>query len=305
MRALVIHGGAGVVLARLAESDRAAYDESLGRIVDAGFEVLDKGGMSLDAVTTAVRLLEDDPLFNAGRGAGLTRQRDAELDAAVMDGRDQRAGAVACVTHIKNPVDLARRVMERSAHVLLMGTGAEEFALEEGMALMPNTYFRTPQRLAHVDSLQRGEKAPDVVPATQGTVGAVALDAAGNLAAATSTGGLTNRLPGRVGDTPIVGAGTYAKNGVCGVSATGEGEFFIRSVAAYHIAAAVEYRGLSLRDAVSELVHRILPGLGGLGGIIAVGADGTIVTDFNTQGMFRAERDSSGRRVVAIAKPSP
>jgi len=302
MRALVIHGGAGVVLARMSDSDRAAYDESLGRTVDAGFEVLDKGGMSLDAVTTAVRMLEDDPLFNAGHGAGLTRQRDAELDAAVMDGRDQRAGAVACVTHIKNPVVLARRVMERSAHVMLMGTGAEEFALEQGMALMPGRYFRTAQRLAHVDSLQRGEDFPDVVPATQGTVGAVALDTAGNLAAATSTGGLTNRLPGRVGDTPIIGAGTYAKNGVCGVSATGEGEFFIRSVAAHHIAAAVEYRGLPLRDAVSELVHRILPGLGGLGGIIAVGADGTIVTEFNTQGMFRAERDSSGRRVVAIAR---
>jgi beta-aspartyl-peptidase (threonine type) len=305
MRALVIHGGAGVVLARMSDSDRAAYDESLGRTVDAGFEVLDKGGMSLDAVTTAVRMLEDDPLFNAGHGAGLTRQRDAELDAAVMDGRDQRAGAVACVTHIKNPVVLARRVMERSAHVMLMGTGAEEFALEQGMALMPGRYFRTAQRLAHVDSLQRGEDFPDVVPATQGTVGAVALDTAGNLAAATSTGGLTNRLPGRVGDTPIIGAGTYAKNGVCGVSATGEGEYFIRSVAAHHIAAAVEYRGLPLRDAVSELVHRILPGLGGLGGlggIIAVGADGTIVTEFNTQGMFRAERDSSGRRVVAIAR---
>jgi L-asparaginase / beta-aspartyl-peptidase len=302
MHALVIHGGAGVVPARISQSDRAAYHAGLGRAVDAGFEVLDEGGLSLDAVTTAVRMLEDDPLFNAGHGAALTRQRDSELDASVMDGRDQRAGAVACVTHIKNPVVLARRVMERSVHVMLVGTGAEEFALEQGMTLTPSRYFRTPQRLAHVDSVQRGEDLPDVIPATQGTVGAVALDSAGNLAAATSTGGLTNRLPGRVGDTPIIGAGTYAKNGVCAVSATGEGEFFIRAAAAHHIAAAVEYRSLLLQDAVAELVHRILPGLGGLGGVIAVGADGSIVADFNTEGMFRAERDSSGRRAVAIGR---
>ncbi len=300
MHAVVVHGGAGVVLARISETDRAAYDESLGRIVDAGFEVLDDGGRSLDAVTAVVRLLEDDPLFNAGHGAGLTRQREAELDASVMDGRAERAGAVACVTHVKNPVLLARQVMERTPHVMLVGAGAEEFALEEGMDLLPARYFRTERRLAHVDSLQRGEDFPDVVPATHGTVGAVALDAAGNLAAATSTGGLTNQLPGRVGDTPIIGAGTYAKNGVCAVSATGEGEHFVRAVAAHHIAAAVEYRGLRLQDAVTELVHRVLPRLGGLGGIIAVDAGGSIVMDFNTEGMFRAARDSSGRRLIAI-----
>lgn len=302
MHALVVHGGAGAVLARISASDRAAYDESLGRIVDAGFEVLDRGGSSLEAVTTVVRLLEDDPLFNAGHGAGLTRQREAELDASVMDGRDQRAGAVACVTHVKNPVLLARQVMERSPHVMLVGPGAEEFALEEGIALLPARYFRTERRLAHVDSVQRGEDCPDVVPATHGTVGAVALDPAGNLAAATSTGGLTNRLPGRVGDTPIIGAGTYAKNGVCAVSATGEGEYFMRAVAAHHIAAAVEYRRLRLEDAVAELVHQVLPGIGGLGGIIAVDADGAVVMDFNTDGMFRAARDSSGRRRIAIGR---
>jgi L-asparaginase / beta-aspartyl-peptidase len=302
MHALVVHGGAGVVLERISAADRAAYDESLGRIVDAGFEVLDGGGTSLDAVTTVVRLFEDDPLFNAGHGAGLTRQREAELDASVMDGRDQSAGAVACVTHVKNPVLLARRVMERSPHVMLVGPGAEEYALEEGLVLLPARYFRTERRLAHVDSVQRGEDYPDVVPATHGTVGAVALDAAGDLAAATSTGGLTNRLPGRIGDTPIIGAGTYAKNGVCAVSATGEGEYFIRAVAAHHIATAVEHRGLPLPDAVAELVHQVLPELGGLGGIIAVDAGGTVVMDFNTDGMFRAARDSNGRRLVAIGR---
>jgi L-asparaginase / beta-aspartyl-peptidase len=300
MRALVIHGGAGAVPVRMPEAERTAYEESLGRVVDAGFAILTGGGTSLDAVVTAVAMLEDDPLFNAGRGAALTRDRTAELDAAVMDGRDQNAGAVTCVTRIKNPVLLARRVMEESSHVLLAGAGAEEFALEQGMGLMPNRYFRTGRRLAHVESMQHGEDVPDLMPASQGTVGAVALDTAGDLAAATSTGGLTNRLPGRVGDTPVIGAGTYAKNGVCGVSATGEGESFMRTVAAHHIAAAVEYRAMPLREAVTELVHEILPGIGGRGGIIAVGADGTIATDFNTPGMFRAERDASGRRTVAI-----
>ena len=309
MYAIAIHGGAGAVPAELIARDTSAhYIKSLTTVLDAGCGVLERGGSSLDAVTAAVRALEDDPLFNAGHGAALTREGWAELDAAVMDGRDQRAGAVAAVRHVKNPVDLARRVMEKSRHVLLVSTGAEEFALEEGIPLVANTYFRTDQRREQLALEQRGNSVSDLMPTTpaaigsQGTVGAVALDQHGNLAAATSTGGMTNKRQGRVGDSPIIGAGTYAKNGVCAVSATGHGEYFIRAVAAHHIASAVEYRNLSLEAAVRELLHTRIPTLGGSGGIIAVGARGEVVMDFSTQGMFRAARDASGLRTVAIAR---
>lgn len=302
MHALVIHGGAGVIPDRISDSRHLQYMESLGRILDRGFEILESGGSSLDAVTRAVRLLEDDPLYNAGHGAGLARDGSAEMDAAIMDGRDRSAGAVAAVKHVRNPIELARRVMEKSRHVMLVGAGAEEFALEEGMDLVPNNYFRTDHRRQELEDEQRGCRREDIVRPSQGTVGAVALDRGGNLAAATSTGGMSNKLPGRVGDSPIIGAGTYAKNGVCAVSATGQGEFFIRSVAAYHIAAGVEYRGLSLEDAVHELIHGILPEIRGLGGIIAIDAEGNIVMDFNTLGMFRAERHVLGRRTISITR---
>jgi L-asparaginase / beta-aspartyl-peptidase len=263
--------------------------------------VLERRGSSLDAVTTAVRILEDDALFNAGRGAALTRDGAAELDAAIMDGRQMRAGAVASVRHIRNPIDLARRVMEKSRHVLLVGSGAEEFALEESFALVPNHYFRTAERVEQLEFEQRGERVSDLVPPSpQGTVGAVALDADGNLAAATSTGGMTNKRPGRVGDSPIIGAGTYAKNGVCAVSATGHGEYFIRAVAAHHVCVAVEHRGLTLAQAVHELLHETLRQLGGDGGLIAVDARGQLVLEFSTEGMFRGARDSGGRREIAI-----
>jgi beta-aspartyl-peptidase (threonine type) len=302
MHAIAIHGGAGAIPAAALEQDAASpYRASLGAALDAGYETLDGGGSSLDAVTLAVRLLEDDPLFNAGRGAALTRDGWAELDAAVMDGRMQRAGAVASVRHVRNPIELARRVMEKSRHVLLVAAGAEEFALEEGLALVPNGYFRTEDRRSQLESERQGRAVSDLFPGTQGTVGAVALDRHGNLAAATSTGGMTNKRQGRVGDSPIIGAGTYAKNGVCAVSATGHGEIFIRAVAAYHICATVEYRGLDLETAVRELVHEKIHALGGGGGIIAVDASGHIAMDFNTQGMFRGARDSAGRREIAIA----
>jgi beta-aspartyl-peptidase (threonine type) len=307
MYSIAIHGGAGAIPAELfAREQGARYRASLSTVLDAGFAILERGGTSLDAVTCAVRALEDDPLFNAGHGAALTREGWAELDAAVMDGKDQRAGAVASVRHVKNPIDLARRVMEKSRHVLLVSVGAEEFALEEGIALMPNLYFRTDERKQQLAAEQKGQRVSDLMPmgpaGTQGTVGAVALDQHGNLAAATSTGGMTNKRQGRVGDSPIIGAGTYAKNGVCAVSATGHGEIFIRAVAAYHIASSVEYRSLSLEAAVRELIHSRIPQLGGNGGIIAIGARGEIVMDFNTEGMFRAARDSAGRRDVAILR---
>lgn len=304
MYALAIHGGAGPIPAQaLTPARDKQFRAALRLALDAGYQVLESGGASLDAVTTAVRILENDPLFNAGRGAALTRDGAAELDAAVMEGRTQRAGAVASVRHVRNPVDLARRVMEKSRHVLLVGAGAEEFALEEGLELVPNSYFRTAERLQQLESEQRGERVSDLIP-SHGTVGAVALDSKGDLAAATSTGGMTNKRQGRVGDSPIIGAGTYAKNGVCAVSATGHGEFFIRAVAAYHICAAVEYRGLSLEEAAREMLHGILRRLGGQGGIIAIDPGGHIVMDFSTQGMFRGARDSSGRDELAILEDS-
>jgi L-asparaginase / beta-aspartyl-peptidase len=301
MYAIAIHGGAGAVPRATLSSEREQrYRAGLEAALDGGYALLERGGSALDAVTAAVRILEDDPCFNAGRGAALTRDGAAELDAAIMDGRQQRAGAVASVRHVKNPVELARRVMEKSRHVLLVGPGAEEFALEEGLALVPNVYFRTPERQAQLEHEQRGERVSDLVPPVHGTVGAVACDRAGNLAAATSTGGMTNKRPGRVGDSPIVGAGTYAKNGVCAVSATGHGEYFIRAVAAHHVCAAVEYRGLSLELAMRELLHDILSGLGGDGGLIGVDRDGRIVMDFSTEGMYRGARDSAGRSEIAI-----
>jgi L-asparaginase / beta-aspartyl-peptidase len=302
MYAIAIHGGAGAVpRASLPAGRERAYRAGLEAALDGGYAVLERGGSSLDAVTAAVRVLEDDGAFNAGRGAALTRDGAAELDAAVMDGRQMRAGAVASVRHVKNPIELARRVMEKSRHVLLVGSGAEEFALEEHFTLVPNHYFRTAERIEQLEFEQRGQRVSDLVPPSpQGTVGAVARDAEGNLAAATSTGGLTNKRPGRVGDSPIVGAGTYAKNGVCAVSATGHGEYFIRAVAAHHVCAAVEYRGLTLQQAVHELLHDVLRGLGGDGGLIAVDRDGQLVLEFSTEGMFRGARDARGRREIAI-----
>jgi L-asparaginase / beta-aspartyl-peptidase len=302
MYAIAVHGGAGAVpRASLSAERERAYRAGLEAALDGGYAVLERGGSSLDAVAAAVRILEDDGAFNAGRGAALTRDGAAELDAAIMDGRQMRAGAVASVRHVKNPIELARRVMEKSRHVLLVGSGAEEFALEEQFTLVPNQYFRTAERIEQLEFERRGQRVSDLVPpAPQGTVGAVARDADGNLAAATSTGGLTNKRPGRVGDSPIVGAGTYAKNGVCAVSATGHGEYFIRAVAAHHVCAAVEYRGLTLQQAVHELLHDILRGLGGDGGLIAVNRDGQLVLEFSTEGMFRGARDARGLREIAI-----
>jgi beta-aspartyl-peptidase (threonine type) len=301
MLSIAIHGGAGALpRSSLSAGRERQYRDGLGAALDLGYATLEKGGSSLDAVTAAVRALEDNPLFNAGCGAALTRDGAAELDAAIMEGRQQRAGAVAAVRHVRNPIELARRVMEKSRHVLLVGAGAEEFALEEGLALVPNVYFRTEERREQLEAERSGRPVSDLVPSPQGTVGAVALDAAGDLAAATSTGGMTNKRQGRVGDSPIIGAGTYAKNGVCAVSATGHGEYFIRSVAAHHICAAVEYRGLPLKEAVHELLHQKLRELGGSGGIIALDGGGRIVTEFSTEGMFRGTRDSSGLRQIDI-----
>jgi len=302
MHSLVVHGGTGAIPANLPEAQRTAYAAGIGSALDAAFDLLERGGSSLDAVTTAVRILEDDALFNAGRGAALSSEGVAELDAAIMDGRDRRAGSVAGVRHIKNPIDLARLVMEQTRHVMLIGQGAEELAIEAGLPLISNHYFRTDERRRQLEAEQQGRSVSELVPAAHGTVGAVAFDQMGNLAAATSTGGMANKRPGRVGDTPIIGAGTYAKNGVCAVSCTGHGEYFIRCAAAHHIVAAVEYRGMTLQQAAQELLEREIGKFGGYGGLIAIDAHGQIVMEFSTSGMFRGARDSNGLRTIGITR---
>jgi len=309
--AIVIHGGAGVIEpSKMSPAREASYRAGLAAALDAGYEVLERGGTSVDAVTAAVRLMEDDPQFNAGRGAVLNHDGDAELDAAIMDGAGPRAGAVAGIRHVRNPIELARLVMEKSPHVLLIAEGAEDFALEQGMVLVPRGYFRTEAREHELE-----EARAAATPTTQvvvasaesgmGTVGAVALDRAGNLAAATSTGGLTNKHRGRVGDTPLIGAGTYASNESCAVSGTGEGEYFIRQVVAYDVCAEVLYRRLTLAQAVHEVVQVKLRRTGGEGGVIALDRAGNIAMDFNSAGMFRGARDSSGRREIAMYRDIP
>lgn len=299
--AIAIHGGAGVIAReQLGPDDGASYRAGLAEALDAGYAVLERGGSSLDAVTTAVRILEDNPLFNAGRGAVLTHEGQAELDASIMTGHDLKAGAVAGVKRIRHPIDLARKVMEDSPHVMLYGTGAEEFASSRGFEFVPNEFFVTPQRKRQLERVLQGRTQPRNELSGLGTVGAVAIDSAGNLAAATSTGGMTNKRWGRIGDAPIIGAGTYANNASCAVSATGHGEYFIRSVVAYDVCALMEYKGYSLDRAATEVVKGKLVERGGEGGIIAVDRSGNVALEFNSPGMFRGMRDSAGRREIAI-----
>lgn len=299
--AIAIHGGAGVIAReQLGADGGAAYRQGLEAALDAGYAVLEAGGSSLDAVTTAVRLLEDNPLFNAGRGAVLAHDGRAYLDASIMSGKDLSAGAVTGVTTVRHPIDLARRVMQDSPHVMLSGEGAEEFAGLKGLERVPNDWFITPTRRQQLDRVLQGRSAPRNELQGLGTVGAVAVDARGDVAAATSTGGMTNKRWGRIGDAPIIGAGTYANNASCAVSATGHGEYFIRSVVAHDICALVEYKGWSLARAAKEVVQGKLVQRGGEGGIIAVDPQGNLVLEFNSPGMFRGLRDSSGRRKVGI-----
>jgi beta-aspartyl-peptidase (threonine type) len=300
MFAIAVHGGAGTLSRRdtTAEQEQA-YRSALTEALDAGYAMLERGAPSLDAAVAAVCVLEDNPLFNAGRGAVLTRDGAAELDASVMDGKTLKAGAVTGLKHVKNPIALARRVMDHSEHVMLVGAGAEEFARLQGVELVSNEYFRTPVRQAQLHRLLAGsaEKENDLV--AFGTVGAVALDTDGNVAAATSTGGMTGKRWGRVGDSPIIGAGTYANNASCAVSATGHGEYFIRSVVAHDICAQMEYLKLPLAQAASNVLAK-MKALGGNGGVIAVDPRGEIVLEFNSGGMFRGMRTSTGKNAVAI-----
>ena len=287
--AIAVHGGAGV-MGRLTRAQQSMYCRGLERALDAGYEILVSGGKSLDAVGAAVVALEDDPLFNAGRGAVYTAAGTHELDASIMDGATLRAGAVAAVSRIRNPILAARAVMEKSPHVLLTGQGAERFARQHGLALVSARYFHTGARLA---ALQKGMKGH------HGTVGAVALDREGNLAAATSTGGYTGKLPGRVGDSPLIGAGTYADNASCAVSGTGWGEAFMRLALAHEVSARMHHRDESLAQASSAAL-KSLSRVKGDGGLIALDRRGSIAMPFNSEGMLRACVRADGRRVVKI-----
>jgi L-asparaginase / beta-aspartyl-peptidase len=304
MYAIAIHGGAGSLPrdSRSFEHERA-YLAGLESALDGGYEMLADGATALDATVAAVRVLEDNPLFNAGLGAVLNRDGNAELDASVMDGRTLGAGAVTGLRHVKNPIELARLVMERSPHVMLVGRGAEEFARLQGVEPVSNEYFRTPVREQQLKRLLRGAagKENDLAAHADpgGTVGAVALDAQGHVAAATSTGGMTGKRWGRVGDSPIIGAGTYANDAACAVSATGHGEYFIRAVVAHDICAQVEYLRCPLQTAVDSVLGK-MAALGGNGGVIAIDSRGEIVMEFTSEGMFRGMRTSAGRKAVAI-----
>ena len=300
--ALAIHGGAGTILRQSMTPDKEQrYRQALNDALDAGQAVLQYNGSALDAVEQAVRVLEDCPLFNAGKGSVFTHDGRHEMDAAVMDGRNRAAGAVTCVTGVRNPVTLARAVMEQSGHVLLAGDGANAFARSLKLPFEPGDYFFDAYRHEQwQQALKEGAVQLDHSDKKFGTVGAVALDAAGNLAAATSTGGLTNKQFGRVGDTPLIGCGTWADNATCAVSCTGHGEYFIRAVAAYDIACLMQYRGLGLAEACRIVVHEKLGPAGGEGGLIAVDAAGSLVMDFNSEGMYRGSMVSGGEKKVEI-----
>ena len=302
--ALVIHGGAGVIeRSALSAADEREVRATLNRALDAGNAVLAKGGSALDAVTAAVVTMEESPQFNAGKGAVFNAEGRHELDASIMEGHTRRAGAVAGVTTVRNPVKLARAVMEHSPHVMLAGAGAEKFAdTRPELERVENSWFDTERRRQQLDAAQAKEKAGAALVEKGkyfGTVGAVALDAQGHIAVATSTGGMTNKRWGRVGDSPVIGAGTWADER-CGVSGTGWGEFYIRNAVAHDICARVAYRGDTLPAAADEVINKIVPGSGGDGGAIALDRDGNIAMPFNTTGMYRAWIKPDGSRGTAI-----
>jgi beta-aspartyl-peptidase (threonine type) len=305
MFGLAIHGGAGTLpRTEMGEERELEYRNALAAALHAGYLVLQERGTSLDAVTRAVKTLEDNPLFNAGRGAVFTLDGRNELDAAIMDGSTLKAGAVCGVSHVRNPIELARTVMEHSDYVMLSGAGAEEFALSRGFALVPQSYFHTAERWRQLERIRSGDTALSALTISHvGTVGAVALDVDGRLAAATSTGGMTGKRYGRIGDSPIIGAGTYADDRSCAVSATGHGEVFIRAAVAHDISSRMRFGGRTLDEAVREVVLGELTRLHGDGGVIAIDRRGGIAMEFNSEGMFRASRKSGEEALIAIYRP--
>ncbi len=305
--ALVIHGGAGILRNELSVEREAASRRVLEYALLKGFQILRGGGSSLDTVCAAIEVLEDSPLFNAGCGSVLTSSGTVEMDAAVMEGSRLKAGAVAGVHGVRNPIRLAREVMEHSPHVLLIGEGARAFAKERNIPFEPDQYFitaeRTEQRQVSVEP-SRGGNCENQAPSKMGTVGAVALDKQGHLSAGTSTGGTINKRVGRVGDSPIIGAGTYAEDRVVAVSCTGHGEFFIRAVVAYDVAARMKYQGASVSQATHQVVNVLLPELGGAGGLISIDSKGNVAMPFNTQGMFRGFIKSDAIPHISIFEES-
>lgn len=304
---IAIHGGAGTLVKGMMTPEKeTAYKAALKQALDGGFDLLKNGGTALDAVETAVKLLEDSPLFNAGKGSVFTANGNHEMDASIMDGSNLKAGAVSLISGIKNPVSLARDVMQKSEHVFMAGEGAMNFAKQLGYTIENDDYFYDEFRhkqwleIKNTDSFQLDHATKK--ESKFGTVGAVACDSFGNIAAATSTGGMTNKKFGRVGDSPMIGAGNYANNKTCAVSCTGSGEYFIRSVVAYDVACLIEHKGLSLEEASSEVINKRILEIGGDGGLIAVDTKGNIAMPFNTEGMYRACKNSTGKEEIFIYK---
>lgn len=307
---IVIHGGAGTILKEnMSDSLEQAYKQKLEEAIRTGHEILANGGTALEAVQRTINVMEDSPLFNSAKGAVFTNEGKNELDASIMDGATKNAGAVAGVTNVKNPINLAYEVMVNSEHVLLSGKGAEQFAKEQGLEIVDPSYFYTERRFKAMERARDREKEatnqtafydPFIKDEKFGTVGCAALDKNGNLAAGTSTGGMSNKKYNRIGDSPIIGAGTYANNATCAVSSTGWGEFFIRGVVAYDISALMEYKGLSLQEAAREVIQKKLPEMGGDGGIVAIDHNGHVAMEFNTAGMYRATMNRDGELEIGI-----
>lgn len=313
--AIVIHGGAGTILKEnMTPELEEAYKSKLEEAIKVGYDILKNGGSSLDAVQKTITIMEDSPLFNAGKGAVFTNAETNEHDASIMDGKTLKAGASAGTSNVRNPINLARAIMDNSPHVMLAGKGAETFANEQDLELVDPCYFYTERRFNDLQKIKETEKTekaydnkqafydPFIKDSKYGTVGCVALDKNGNLAAGTSTGGMTNKRWGRIGDSPIIGAGNYANNATCAVSGTGWGEFFIRAMVAYDISALMEYKGLTLKEASKEVIQKKLTELGGDGGIVAVDKYGNMVAEFNTAGMYRASMNDKGELTIAIYK---
>lgn len=311
--AIIIHGGAGTILKKnMTPEKEAAYKAKLSEAITVGHTILKNGGTSLDAVEKTIHILENSPLFNAGKGAVFTHEGANELDASIMDGSNLNAGAVAGVKDVKHPISAARLVMTDSDHVLLSREGASQFAKEKGLEIVDPSYFYTEKRYKSLQrAIDREKKKEDktarfydadIKDSKFGTVGCVALDKNGNIAAGTSTGGMTNKRWSRIGDSPIIGAGTYANNATCGVSSTGWGEYFIRGMVAYDVSALMAYKGMSLQQATKEVIQNKLTKLGGTGGIVALDKNGNMQFEFNTAGMYRASMDEKGTLTVKIYK---
>jgi len=314
--AIIIHGGAGTILKKnMSDEKEAAYKAKLEEAIKVGHAILKKGGTSQEAVMKTIQIMEESPLFNAGKGAVFTHEETNELDASFMDGKTLNAGAVAGVTNVKSPIELAIKIMTDSDHVMLSGKGASIFAKEKGLEIVDPSYFYTERRFKSLQRIKNRAKTEldhdnkkaafydaDIKNSKFGTVGCVALDKNGNIAAGTSTGGMTNKRWGRIGDAPIIGSGTYANNKTCGVSSTGWGEYFIRSQVAYDISAQMEYQQKTLKEATSDVIQNKLTKLGGTGGVVALDKNGNMSFEFNTAGMYRASMNDTGELIIKIYK---